>query len=138
MIKVVSAVLAEQPPLAMVGGHDHGLQILEGGDAARLMIVSGAGSASEITSVAAIEGTLFAHAHPGFVVLDFFASEAPGDALLVRVVETGARRPVFSLGIELTPPGTPALPPSPGAHSSMVRPGKPRREAPALGRDTVP
>jgi hypothetical protein len=32
MVRVLGEVLAENPPLAMVGGHDHSLQILEGGD----------------------------------------------------------------------------------------------------------
>lgn len=101
MIRVVSEALAKQPPLAFVAGHDHGLQILQGGDVARLLVVSGAGSTSMITGVTAIEGTLFAHAHTGFVVLDFFATPGRPDSVLVRVVETGKERPVFTLGIDL-------------------------------------
>lgn len=101
MVRVVSEVLAEVPPLAFAAGHDHSLQILEGGDAARLMVVSGAASARKITDVAAIDETLFAHSHPGFVVLDFFRDERAGDLVLVRVVETGHERPVFTLGLDV-------------------------------------
>src|SRR5690606_17901884 len=106
MVEVVSATLAEEPPLAFAAGHDHGLQVLEGGDVARVLVVSGAGSASKITGVAAIEGTLFAHAHPGFVVLDFVADAdgAAGPAregAVLRVVETGRAEPVYELRLEL-------------------------------------
>jgi hypothetical protein len=101
MVRVLGEVLAENPPLAMVGGHDHSLQILEGGDSARLIVVSGA--SSEVTRVTAIEGTLFAHAHRGFVVFDMHAAKkTPGGALVVNVVETGrGEKPVFSLALDL-------------------------------------
>lgn len=109
MIGVVSEVLAEVPPVAFVAGHDHSLQVLEGGDAARLMIVSGAGSVRKITGVTALEETMFAHAHSGFVVLDFFGGKAAGDVVLVRVVEARREEPVFTLGLDLVP--VPAPPP---------------------------
>ena len=101
MVKVLGKVLAEDPPLAMVGGHDHSLQILDGGNEARLVVVSGA--ASNVTGVTSIEGTLFAHAHKGFVVFDFHrANETADGVLLVNVVETGrGERPIFSLALDL-------------------------------------
>jgi hypothetical protein len=103
MIRVVSDVLAEHPPLAFAAGHDHSLQVVDGGDVARLLLVSGAGSATEVTGVTSIEGTVFAHAHAGFLVLDFFSAKGKHDALLVRVVETGRERPVFTFGLDLEP-----------------------------------
>ena len=101
MVRVLSNVLAEYPPLAMVGGHDHSLQILDGGDEARLVVVSGA--ASRVSRVTSLESTLFAHAHLGFVVFDFYQAEAKRDGvLLVHVVETGrGKDPVFTLGLDL-------------------------------------
>ena len=101
MVKVLGNVLAENPPLAMVGGHDHSLQILDGGSEARLVVVSGA--ASKVTGVTSMEGTLFAHGHRGFVVFDFHrAKENIDGVLLVNVVETGrGERPVFSLALDL-------------------------------------
>ena len=101
MVRVIGEVLAENPPLAMVGGHDHSLQILEGGDQARLIVVSGASSG--ITGVTSTDGTLFAHAHRGFIVFDFHQAKENRDGLLVaNVVETGrGDKPVFSLALDL-------------------------------------
>jgi hypothetical protein len=101
MVRVLSEALAENPPLAMVGGHDHNLQILDGGDEARLVVVSGA--ASQVTRVTSLESTLFAHAHLGFVVFDLYeAAGKPGGVLLVHVLETGrGEDPVFTLGLDL-------------------------------------
>jgi hypothetical protein len=101
MVTVVSAALAKHKPLAFVAGHDHSLQVLDGGDAAQLLVVSGAGSAGSITGVTSLDETLFAHAHAGFVVFDFFEVAGTGGALLVRVVETGTEQPVFTLGVDL-------------------------------------
>lgn len=126
MIGVVSEVLAEAPPLAFVAGHDHSLQVLDGGDAARLLIVSGAGSASKITGVTALPETLFAHAHPGFVVVDFFARGAgAGDLAVVRVIETGREEPAFVLGLELE-----ARAAQPADQARVVSPIDPARRGP--------
>jgi hypothetical protein len=101
MVRVLSEALAESPPLAMVGGHDHGLQVLDGGDEARVVVVSGA--ASRVSRVTSLESTLFAHAHLGFVVFDFHQAEGkPDGVLLVHVVETGrGEDPVFTVGLDL-------------------------------------
>jgi hypothetical protein len=101
MVRVLSEALDENPPLAMVGGHDHSLQVLDGGDEARLVVVSGA--ASRVTRVTSLESTLFAHAHLGFIVFDFYQAEGkPDGVLLVHVVETGrGEDPVFTLGLDL-------------------------------------
>jgi len=101
MVQVVSKALARHPPLAVAGGHDHSLQLIDGKDTARLLVVSGAASAGAITGVTAIDGTLFAHSHPGFVVFDFYRVNRGADALQVRVVETGRERPVYQLAYEL-------------------------------------
>lgn len=68
----IEAALAESPPDFYVAGHDHNLQILEGGAHAGMQIVSGAGATQRVRGghVTDIEGTLFAHGHPGFVVID--------------------------------------------------------------------
>lgn len=101
MIGVVSEALSRNPPVAFVAGHDHSLQVIDGGDAARLFIVSGAASAARITGVAAIDGTLFAHSHTGFIALDFVRDRPDGDALIVQVVETGVPEPVYRLALSL-------------------------------------
>jgi hypothetical protein len=103
MVRRLVPALAKEPPLVYAAGHDHGLQVIEGRNTAGTLVVSGAGSAKNITTVTAIAGTLFAHAHPGFVVLDFFGDTADfGDAaasdrVLLRVVEAGRTRPVFEM-----------------------------------------
>jgi hypothetical protein len=99
MVRLLEAPMAKDPPLAMIGGHDHSLQILDGGNVARVVIVSGA--ASRVSGVTSIAGTLFAHAHLGFVVMDFYRLGTEETAL-VRVVETGrGKDPVFTLAIAL-------------------------------------
>lgn len=106
MVRRLVPALAKESPLVYAAGHDHGLQVIEGRDTAGTLVVSGAGSARNITTVTAIAGTLFAHAHPGFVVLDFFGDTADfGDAsepdrVLLRVVEAGRARPVFEMELE--------------------------------------
>jgi hypothetical protein len=99
MVGVLSKALAEHPPLAVVAGHDHNLQVLEGGDTSRLAIVSGA--FSRLTTVTAIEETLFAHAQLGFVVMDFYAGEDGRDTVVVRVIESGSDEQVFAATYDL-------------------------------------
>jgi hypothetical protein len=89
----------------MVGGHDHSLQILDGGDEAGIVVVSGA--ATRVSAVGAIEGTLFAHAHRGFVVFDFYRAgpeAGASDLLLAKVVETGSPDPVATFAVALSEP----------------------------------
>ena len=102
MVSRLLPALAQAPPLVYAAGHDHGLQVIEGRHTAGTLVVSGAGSARDITTVTAISGTLFAHAIPGFVVLDFYGDADFGDAneadrVLLRVVEVGRSRPVFEM-----------------------------------------
>ena len=100
MVRLLDAEMKAAPPLAMIGGHDHSLQILEGGGAARLVIVSG--SASRVSSVTTLPESLFAHAHLGFVVMDFYQLEGgTEETLLVRVIETGKEAPVFATAVDL-------------------------------------
>jgi len=110
MVRLLEAPMSKDPPLAMVGGHDHSLQILADVNVARVVIVSGA--ASRVSGVTSIPGTLFAHAHLGFVVMDFYKLEGgTEETVLVRVVETGrGEDPVFTLAINLKKEDAPAQP----------------------------
>jgi len=94
----IEAALAGSPPEFYVAGHDHNLQILEGGDHAGFQVVSGAGATIRVRDghVTNIAGTLFAHGHAGFVVIDFVRTSS-GEQALVHVVETGQDEPVFSM-----------------------------------------
>lgn len=74
MIQSIERGLAGAPPLVYAAGHDHNLQVIEGGGAERFEIVSGAGSAPNLTWAYPIEGTLFAAAESGYARLDAYAS----------------------------------------------------------------
>lgn len=94
----VQDALARHRPLVYAAGHDHSLQLFEGDEVAWLHIVSGAGSTGKVSSVTAVAGTIFAHAVPGFVVLDF-ATHNGVDTPIVRIVRTGQEAPVFQMHI---------------------------------------
>ena len=89
-----------RPPLVVASGHEHSLQVLDGGAAATLFLVSGLGSSEKATSVGSGDDTLFAHQHPGFMVLDILESRA-----LLRVVEPGEGGVVFWHEVPLTGSG---------------------------------
>ncbi len=99
----IANAMAAAPPLAAVGGHDHSLQVIQGGAAARYVIVSGAGAETKITGVTAIEGTYFAHAKTGFIVIDFRRTPS-GDLVTAVVVESERDNPVFAM--DLAEPAT--------------------------------
>ena len=76
-----------------ISGHEHSLQVLEQNDPPVISLISGAGSPSKITEVGHGADTFFAHQHAGFMVLDFFTSQA----MLLRVIEPGNMAPVFAM-----------------------------------------
>lgn len=92
------AVLRRNPPEIYAAGHDHSLQLLDSGDVAGIYVVSGAGAKDRISTVTDLPETFFAHAAPGFVVVDFGRREGR-DTVIVRVIEPGAINPVFEMEI---------------------------------------
>jgi len=90
------AVMRRHPPAIYAAGHDHSLQILEAGDVAGMHVVSGAGARERVSTVTHLPDTRFAHAAPGFVVVDFGTNEGE-DVVILRVVEAGAEAPVFEM-----------------------------------------
>jgi hypothetical protein len=88
MKEAFEAAFATAPPLVFAAGHDHGLQLIRG-TTARFHIVSGAGSAANLTWVHPIADTLFARAAaPGWARLDFDANGGV-EATFRTVDETG-------------------------------------------------
>ena len=84
MRQALSAALASRArrgPVLYASGHEHSLQVLKG-DVVDYMLVSGAGSRTEITAVTSGPDTLFAHQQTGFMALDVGSS-----AIRVSVVE---------------------------------------------------
>ena len=99
--KKVEIAFERHRPLVFAAGHDHSLQLFEGDEVARMHIVSGAGSTGKVTRVTDLPETIFAHAVPGFVVLDFVVLEGEEVPVVpvVRVVRTGQETPVFQMRI---------------------------------------
>ena len=65
----LAAAFADRRPLVYASGHEHAVQVLDGG-AARYLIVSGAGRFAHTGHVTAIPGTRFAASTGGFARLD--------------------------------------------------------------------
>jgi hypothetical protein len=99
-IEKTAAVFRKNPPLIYAAGHDHNLQVLQAGDVAGLHVVSGAGAPERVSTVTNLSSSIFAHAAPGFVVLDFGQREGVETAVL-RVVENGFDAPVFEMLVPL-------------------------------------
>ncbi len=67
--RALEGAMEQAPPLVYAAGHEHGLQLLRG-NAARWLVVSGAGSSRKITFVRPALGALYGEAVPGFARLD--------------------------------------------------------------------
>lgn len=86
MIGQLNRAFAARKPLIYAAGHDHSLQVMEGASMAEYTLVSGAGSETKATEVGHKKETLFAHQHPGFMVIDFLND----GRILLRVAEPDA------------------------------------------------
>ncbi len=94
MIESIERGFAAAPPLVYAAGHDHDLQVLRGGGAKRFEVVSGAGSAPNLSWAYAIPGTLFAAAESGYARLDADAGGAV--ELTIETLDAkGALAPAF-------------------------------------------
>jgi len=91
MISKLKNTFSSSPPLAYASGHDHTLQVLDGGDIDMLFLVSGAGVEKKLNDVGHGDDTIFAHCHTGFMAIDFLKD---GRALL-RVIEPAEEEVVF-------------------------------------------
>jgi len=91
MIMQFEEAFAVNKPLINAGGHEHSLQVLDGGEAVDYILVSGAGSASHINIVGDGDNTLFAHSHTGFMAIDFMTD----GRVWLRVVEPADPEVVF-------------------------------------------
>jgi len=104
-IEQVERVFRRNPPLIYAAGHDHNLQILNSHGEVGAHIVSGAGAPERVSTVTNIPESIFAHAAPGFIVVDFGHREGK-PAVALRVVENGFEQPVFEMDMELSDPGS--------------------------------
>lgn len=92
-------VLRRNPPDVYAAGHDHSLQLLDSGDVAGIYVVSGAGARERVSTVTNLSETFFAHAAPGFIVVDFGESEGRA-AVVLRVIEPDFVDPVFEMELQ--------------------------------------
>ena len=90
MTEKLSAVMEPYKPLVYASGHEHNLQVLNGGGTAEYLLVSGSGS--KLSNVTKGDDTYFAHAHTGLMIVDFISERR----IALRVYEAGADRPVYS------------------------------------------
>ncbi len=84
-------------PLLYAGGHDHSLQVFEGGEAVGYNLVSGAGIDSKLSTVGHRDSTLFAHLHSGFMSVDF----KKDGSVWLYVVEPAEPEIVFSQKLQI-------------------------------------
>lgn len=74
MRRSFEAVFERYQPLVYAAGHDHDLQVIDGGDGtARHLLVSGSGIYGHVTSVIPRPGTKFAASESGFMRIDVLA-----------------------------------------------------------------
>lgn len=95
-IERMKPVLQRNPPEIYAAGHDHSLQLLDSGDVAGMYIVSGAGAIERVSTVTHLPETFFAHAAPGFVVVDV-GRAGEQDAVVIRVIESDRAGAVFEM-----------------------------------------
>jgi hypothetical protein len=98
-IAKTQAVLRRNPPVIYAAGHDHSLQLLDSGDVAGIYVVSGAGAEDRVSTVTNLTESLFAHAAPGFVVVDFGLRD-DRDIVVLRVIERDFLEPVFEMELQ--------------------------------------
>jgi hypothetical protein len=98
MREAVAAAFRAAPPLVYVAGHDHGLQVLEGG-AARYQLVSGAGTYGHLSPLRGIQNTRLALAESGFMRLDI-AKDGRVRLGVLTVDRTGAGHEVYAAWLD--------------------------------------
>jgi len=89
-------VLESGKPLLYLGAHDHGLQVFKGAPGAEYHVVSGGGSENKITSVGHNEFTQFAHAHTGFMMIDFLTNKCVNLSVIEPDEQKNSGQVVFS------------------------------------------
>ena len=62
-------------------------------------MVSGAGAPERVSTVTNLPGSIFAHAAPGFMVVDFGQLDGQSEIVL-RVVENGADDAIFEMRLD--------------------------------------
>ncbi len=98
LIAAFRRAFAAAPPALSAAGHEHNLQVIEGGPA-RLHLVSGTGIFGHSGRAVPIRGTLFAQDASGFARLDI-PGQGRARLAVVAVDSTGRGHEVFSTWVE--------------------------------------
>lgn len=93
-VEDLTEALRDDPPLVVVGGHEHSLQVLAGGPA-DYVLVSGAGTLDRRDPLTARDDTLLASPHAGFLRLDVSSDRVA--LTLFGVDDDEVERPPVSL-----------------------------------------
>lgn len=96
MLKRCAQAFAIKKPLIWAGGHDHSLQVMEGGEHVGYALVSGGGIHKKLSTVSHGENSLFSHLHAGFMAVDFLQD----GSVWLYVIEPGEKEIVFSLRLK--------------------------------------
>ena len=145
MREALSGVMQKQPPLVYAAGHDHNLQVFDGKNVARYLLVSGAGAFGHVSPTVWTKSTLYAGAVSGYMRIDFEKS-GRGRLAVVALDANGKAHEAaaFDLAAEPVtqqppvPPGAVVEPPealkekvpqqTPGVPESQPAPTKPPDE----------
>jgi hypothetical protein len=85
----LESAFSAHPPLAYAAGHDHTLQVLNGGRSVEYLLVSGAGSASKAECAVRLRESYFVSQHrTGFMRIDILK----GKGVLLRVYHYPSKR----------------------------------------------
>jgi len=148
MREALSGVMQKQPPLVYAAGHDHNLQVLDGKNVARYLLVSGAGAFGHLSPTVWTKSTLYAGAVSGYLRIDFeksgrgrlavVALDANGKsreaAAFDLAAEPAAQQPPVPAGVTVKPPEAlkQRLPQqTPGGPESEKAPTRPPDEKPS-------
>lgn len=96
MIAQIKGAIKENPPIAVISGHDHVLQVLEAKDLSSYYLIPGKGTPNHDDVVTDGENTIFANSESGYMRIDFLKN---GKIRLGVISATDKKNPyeIFSL-----------------------------------------
>ena len=99
MVNGLDSVLAEFRPLVYAAGHEHALQVIDGGTAARVILVSGGGEYGHTQRVTWLDSTQYARSASGFMRLEVLRDKRTRLGVTM-VDETGHGTETFALWLQ--------------------------------------
>jgi hypothetical protein len=109
MLAVLDTAFLPNPPLLYAAGHDHGLEVFEGGPA-RYSVVSGGGIYDHTNPFTRHANSLLSLARSGFMRLDVMRDGSPPRLGVHVVNRAGQDTEVFALQLDDSMPAPPSIP----------------------------